>query len=60
MNDRLSTLLGSLGLSSRIAETEDDIERVLTLPIDWNSVGERLSDYSREGREFLLGSLEDI
>ena len=60
MNDRLSTLLGSLGLSSRIAETEEDIERVLTLPIDWNSVSERLSDYSREGREFLLGSLEDI
>ncbi len=58
MNDRVTTLLSTVGLSERIADSEADIERALGAPIEWDKVNSALSDYRRVGADFLLRALE--
>lgn len=59
MNDRMDTLLSTLGLAERILGTEDRVEigDLVRAPIDWVSVGARLGVSRARSSEFLLSAL---
>lgn len=53
MNDRLSTLLHTIGFEDRICSENDDYMSVLSNKIDWVVVDAKIKSYSEIGREFL-------
>lgn len=57
MNNRLITLLSHLGLQNRIYSKEKSFSDLLTAPIDWNSVDEKLQEFKSLSENFLEKSL---
>ena len=54
MNDRFFTLLERIGLTGRIADEQQDIERLINENnIDWAAVEERMNDFRNVGISFL-------
>lgn len=56
-NDRIPTLLRSLGLDSRLYNNRMSIEEQMEAPIDWKSVRERLAVLRTSSVKFLSDSL---
>ena len=56
MNDRIITLLSSLGLEDRCIHTYDEelIEEIRISSIDWSKVAQKLEVLKGEAKEFLL------
>ncbi len=61
MNDRITTLLDSVGLSDAILSEFDiaNIERLYNKTIDWNEIDKKLADYRKHSIDFLEKSLND-
>lgn len=61
MNDRIYTLLSSLGLDNRIVDKYDEsaIDRILSERIDWNNTQIKLDALRKSSAEFLMEALED-
>lgn len=59
MNDRIITLLSSLGLEDRYIHTYDEklIEEIRISSIDWNKVAQKLEVLKGEAKEFLLSAI---
>lgn len=53
MNDRFYTILGRLGLQSRIISQENELSAICQLPIDWDKVDRELESYAEESKLFL-------
>ena len=53
MNDRFITLLTMLGLMDRLSDSTDKCIQIVSNPIDWVVVDERISDFQKLGRAFL-------
>jgi len=55
MNDRIFTLLQAVGLEDRIIESgkNDKIDKLISAPIDWDAVDERIAELRRRSQEFL-------
>lgn len=53
MNDRFTTLFSRLGLEERLCDEKDDYLAILSKPIDWETVNERIAAYSEIGKQFL-------
>lgn len=58
-NDRLSTLLGSTGLTGRIFNPALSIEEQMSAPIDWKAVDSLLAQQREESMNFLLKNLQE-
>ncbi|MBE9469362.1 MAG: polysaccharide pyruvyl transferase family protein [Bacteroidetes bacterium] len=60
MNDRFFTILKKLGLLDRIISEKNitSLKDVIMLPIDWAVVNDKISDYRKEGFNFLTSSLK--
>ena len=58
--DRFHTLLGALGLEGRIVKRLDDAtaRRLLSQPIDYDAVHDKLDALRRSSRDFLQGALD--
>lgn len=57
-NSRIDTLLKVLGNSDRICESFDDFHRVCDVPVDFDSVEERLEEYRLESESWLKSAIE--
>ena len=59
MNDRIATLLNSIGLSGRIVTktNESNIDRLFCEAIDWEQIDDKLHEYKKLSIEFLRKSL---
>lgn len=53
MNDRIQTLMSALGLSDRIVTSEEEAQKALCRPIDWDAVDARLRSLREASEEFL-------
>ena len=53
MNDRFNTLLSRINLKERIVTDARDYESVMAIPIDWNIVENKISEYREKGVKFL-------
>ena len=62
MNDRLTTLLSSVGLLDRIVDKfeEEKLSSLITKSINWNDVEEKIKQMRMLGIEFLRLALEEI
>lgn len=60
MNDRITTLLNSVGLQNRIIDSFDDnkIDRLMKEVIDWEKVGNKVQQMRRSSVEFLEKALK--
>ena len=58
--DRFHSLLGALGLEGRTVKRLDDAtaRRLLSQPIDYDAVHEKLDALRRSSRDFLKGALD--
>ncbi len=53
MNDRIQTLMSALGLTDRIITNEDEAEKAILAPIDWNAVDACLRSLREASEDFL-------
>lgn len=53
MNDRFTTLLNIVGLTSRITNEQSRIEELINTPIEWSAVEEKLSSFREIGKRLL-------
>ena len=53
MNSRMTTFLNRIGLADRICCDDSNIKEILIKPIDWNLVGDRLTEFVNLSKEFL-------
>lgn len=58
-NDRLSTLLGSIGLTGRIFNPALSIEEQMAAPICWETVDGLLARQREESMDYLMKNLQD-
>lgn len=58
-NSRLDTLFNITGISGRILSGSEDIKKCIDLPIDYDSVHQRLDKIRRESFEYLTSALKD-
>lgn len=58
-NDRLSTLLGSIGLTGRIFNSALSIEEQMAAPISWETVDDILARQREESMDYLMRNLQD-
>lgn len=56
-NDRVRTLLESVGLNSRIFDSQRGAAEQMEAPIDWEDVDKRLSKMRQSSADFLMNSL---
>ena len=61
MNDRITTLLSSLGLQERIVTEYDEksIERIRNMPIDWEDVARKLKVLRGESEDYLSSVINE-
>ncbi len=59
MNDRLTTLLGELGIEERFCENVDETKKCMDKDIDWECVDKKLEHLRHFSLEFLRGVLSD-
>jgi len=57
MNDRIVTVLGSLGLESRIYDHKMPIDQQMSHVIDWDSVADKLNDLQMSSINFINRNL---
>lgn len=54
---RFHSLLSMFGIEDRLVSTPDEAARIVSLPIDWDAVNNRLSELRKVSKEFLFTSL---
>lgn len=59
MNGRLITLLERLGLQNRLYHKDTTIENIISFPIDWKLVDEKINEFRQESIEFLNNALKN-
>jgi len=59
MNERAQSLLGRLGIRARIIDPSHskNMSEVISQEINWDEVNNKLSEFKKEGEEFLLKAL---
>jgi len=59
MNERAQSLLDRLGIRARIIDPShsENMSEVITQEINWDEVNNKLSEFKKEGEEFLLKAL---
>ncbi len=62
MNDRLTTLLRSVGLEDRIVDkfNKEKLSSLIKESIDWGNVEEKIQEIKTHGIEFLKSALEEL
>lgn len=58
-NDRVITLLDSLGLEDFIMSPTKDVDTLMSKKIDWASVDKKLLNLKQDSMSFLIGSLKN-
>ena len=59
MNNRIATVLQALGLTDRMLDSIEGLEKICLAPIDWERVNQGLSDLRDTGVSFLEHALQD-
>ena len=57
-NDRIFTILQELGLEDRIATSEVDMDKLMSQPINWSMVDQRVEHLRQQSLDFLKESLQ--
>ena len=56
-NSRIDFILNTFGLSSRIAENEKDVERIINTKIDYSLCRHKIADFIKHSKEFLKDNI---
>ena len=56
--DRFDSLLSQLGLENRICANVEDVDHVVSTPINWERVDQKLSYLKEYSKEFLENSIK--
>ena len=56
--DRFDSLLSQLGLENRICANVEDVDHVMSTPINWERVDQKLSCLKEYSKEFLENSIK--
>ena len=55
---RLQCLMDMLGISGRIIQNDEEIEKIASQKIDWEQVESNLRDERRKSSQYLSGQLQ--
>lgn len=59
-NDRIYTLLSWAGLDDRLLNGNENIDKVLSIPLDYDKVNERVSEKRKDSMVFLTNAIKTI
>lgn len=58
-NSRLDTLFRVTGISGRIMDGSEDIQKCINIPIDYNVISKKMTDVRKESLDYLIVALRD-